>query len=147
MNLGVIERNGFSSICVYLVCDCANRTGNYEICWWLGTVASGVSDYPGVHCREDARGMVMMYLYMFQSKDYVRDDCVEEYMVAANTKKEAVKKFRQILNENNAILNFHVQVYSPDWWNVYRYPLEKLELMRFGGETTMPCKIWRDANE
>ena len=51
----------------------------------------------------------MMYLYMFQSKDYVRDDCVEEYMVAANTKKEAVKKFRQILNENNAILNFYVQ--------------------------------------
>lgn len=91
--------------------------------------------------------MVMMYLYMFQSKDYVRDDCVEEYMVAANTKKEAVKKFRQILNGNDAILNFHVQVYSPDWWNVYRYPLEKLELMRFGGETTMPCKIWRDANE
>ena len=88
----------------------------------------------------------MMYLYMFQSKDYVRDDCVEEYMVAANTKKEAVKKFRQILNENNAILNFHVQVYSPDWWNVYRYPLEKLELMRFGGETTMPCKIWRDVH-
>ena len=75
------------------------------------------------------------------------DDCIEEYMVGANTKKEAVKKFRQILNENNAILNFHVQVYSPDWWNVYRYPLEKLELMRFGGETTMPCKIWRDANE
>ena len=89
----------------------------------------------------------MMYLYMFQSKDYVRDDCVEEYMVAANTKKEAVKKFRQILNENNSILNFHVQTYRTDWWNVYRYPLENLELMRFGGETTMPCKIWRNANE
>lgn len=89
----------------------------------------------------------MMHLYLFQSKDYVRDDCIEEYMVAANTKKEAVKKFRQILNENNAILNFHVQTYSTDWWNVYRYPLENLELMRFGGETTMPCKIWRDANE
>lgn len=89
----------------------------------------------------------MMYLYMFQSKDYVRDDCVEEYMVAANTKKEAVKKFRQFLNENNAILNFHVQTYRTDWWNVYHYPLENLELMRFGGETTMPCKIWRDANE
>ena len=89
----------------------------------------------------------MMYLYRFQSKDYVRDDCVEEYMVAANTKKEAVKKFRQFLNENNAILNFHVQTYRTDWWNVYHYPLENLELMRFGGETTMPCKIWRDANE
>ena len=89
----------------------------------------------------------MMYLYMFQSKDYVRDDCVEEYMVAANTKKEAVKNFRQILNENNAILNFHVQTYRPDWWNVYRYPIENLELMRFDGETTKPCKIWRDANE
>lgn len=88
-----------------------------------------------------------MHLYLFQSKDYVRDDCIEEYMVAANTKKEAVKKFRQILNENNAILNFHVQTYSTDWWNVYRYPLENLELMRFGGETTMPCKIWGDANE
>ena len=89
----------------------------------------------------------MMYLYMFQSKDYVRDDCVEEYMVATNTKKEAVKKFRQILNENNAILSFKEQVYRTDWWNVYRYPLENLELMRFGGETTKPCKIWRDANE
>lgn len=88
-----------------------------------------------------------MYLYMFQSKDYVRDDCIEEYTVAANTKKEAVKKFREILKENNAILNFKVQVYRPDWWNVYRYPLEKLELMRFGGETTMPCKIWRNAKE
>lgn len=88
-----------------------------------------------------------MYLYMFQSKDYVVGDCVEEYMVAADTKKEAVKKFRGILKENNAILNFKVQGYNPDWWNVYRYPIKNLELMRFGGETTMPCKIWRDANE
>ena len=89
----------------------------------------------------------MMYLYMFQSKDYVCDDCIEEYMVAAKTKKEAVKKFREILNENNAILNRTEQVYRLDYWNVYRYPSEELELMRFGGETTMPCKIWRDANE
>lgn len=141
------KKNGQCVVCGAVVCDCADCSSDDEVCWWLGVTASCTSNYPGVHCREDARGMVMMYLYMFQSKDYVRDDCVEEYMVAANTKKEAVKKFRQILNENDAILNFHVQVYSPDWWNVYRYPLEKLELMRFGGETTMPCKIWRDANE
>ena len=88
-----------------------------------------------------------MNLYLFQSKDYVRDDCIEEYMVGANTKKEAVEKFRQILNENNSILNFHAQTYNIDWWNVYRYPLKNLELMRFGGEMTKPCKIWRDANE
>ena len=94
MNLGVIGRNGFSSICVYLVCDCVNYSNDNEICWWLGTAASCTSNYLSVHCRTNERGMVMMYLYMFQSKDYVRDDCVEEYMVAANTKKEAVKKFR-----------------------------------------------------
>ena len=29
-----------------------------EICWRLGVTASCVSDYPGIHCREDARGMV-----------------------------------------------------------------------------------------
>ena len=94
-----------------MVCDCADCSSDNEVRWWLGIVASGASDCPSVHCRAHAGRMLMMYLYMFQSKDYVRDDCVEEYMVAANTKKEAVKKFRQILNENNAILNFHVQVH------------------------------------
>lgn len=88
-----------------------------------------------------------MYLYLFQSKDYVRNDCVEEYMVTANTKKEAVKKFRGILKENNAILNSIDQVYRPDYWNVYRYPVEKLELMRFGDKRMMPCKIWRDDDD
>ena len=130
-----------------MVCDYADCSSDDEFCWWLGTDTDDTNDSPSVHCRTNAGRMVVMYLYMFQSKDYVRDDCIEEYTVAANTKKEAVKKFREILKENNAILNFKVQVYRPDWWNVYRYPLEKLELMRFGGETTMPCKIWRNANE
>lgn len=130
-----------------MVRHCADCSSDDEVCWWLGTVASSVSDYLSVHCRTHAGRVVVMHLYMFQSKDYVRDDCVEEYMVAADTKKEAIKKFKQILSENNAALGFSVQAYEPNWWNVYRYPLGNLELMRFGGETTMPCKIWRDAND
>ena len=43
-----------------MVCDFVNHSNNNEVCWWLGTAAGGVSDYLGVHCREDARGMVRM---------------------------------------------------------------------------------------
>lgn len=57
---GVRKSNGFSSICVYLVCDCANRTGNYEDCWRLGTATSSASDYSGIHCRTNAGRMVVM---------------------------------------------------------------------------------------
>ena len=59
MNLGVIERNGFSSICVYLVCDCAYDTGNDEICRWLGAATSSASNYLGIHCWENSRRVVV----------------------------------------------------------------------------------------
>ena len=42
-----------------MVCDCADYSNDDEVCWWLGTVAGGVSDYPGVHCRTNERGMVV----------------------------------------------------------------------------------------
>ena len=42
-----------------MVCNCVNHSNDNEICWWLGTVAGGVSNYPGVHCREDARRVVV----------------------------------------------------------------------------------------
>lgn len=57
---GARKSNGFSSICVFVVCNCVNHSNDNEICWWLGTATSCVSNYPGVHCREDARGMVVM---------------------------------------------------------------------------------------
>ena len=60
MNLGVIRSNGFSSICVYLVCDCVNHINDDEIRWWLGVAAGCTSNHLGFHCREDARGMVRM---------------------------------------------------------------------------------------
>ena len=60
MNLGVIERNGFSSICVSVVCHSADCSNNDEVCWWMGTAASCTSNYPGVHCRTNERGMVVM---------------------------------------------------------------------------------------
>lgn len=43
-----------------MVCNCADHSNDNEICWWLGTAASCVSDYLGVHCRTNARGMVGM---------------------------------------------------------------------------------------
>ena len=43
-----------------MVCNCADCSSDDEFCWWLGTAASCTSNYPGVHCREDARGMVRM---------------------------------------------------------------------------------------
>ena len=43
-----------------MVCHSADCSSDDEVCWWLGTVAGGVSDYLSFHCREDARGMVMM---------------------------------------------------------------------------------------
>ena len=43
-----------------MVCNCVNHSNDNEICWWLGTVAGGVSDYLSVHCRTNERGMVRM---------------------------------------------------------------------------------------
>ena len=43
-----------------MVCHSADCSSDDEVCWWLGTATSGASDYPGVHCWEDARGMVEM---------------------------------------------------------------------------------------
>lgn len=59
------KKNGQCVICVFVVCNCANCSNNNEVCWWLGTAASCTSNYPGVHCREDARGMVEMGIYDF----------------------------------------------------------------------------------
>lgn len=52
------KKNGQCVICVFVVCDCADCSSDDEFCWWLGTVAGRISNYPGVYCREDARGMV-----------------------------------------------------------------------------------------
>ena len=52
--------NGQCVVCISVVCYCADYSNDNEICWWLGTAASGVSDYPGIHRWEDARGMVEM---------------------------------------------------------------------------------------
>ena len=43
-----------------MVCDFVNHSNDNEICWWLGTVASSVSDYLSVHCRANAGRMVGM---------------------------------------------------------------------------------------
>ena len=43
-----------------MVCDCVNHSNDNEICWWLGTVAGGVGNYPGVHCRTYEGRMVEM---------------------------------------------------------------------------------------
>ena len=56
-----------------MVCYCVNHSNDNEICWWLGTATSGASNYPGVHCREDARGMVMMKIDEFIEKVNERD--------------------------------------------------------------------------
>ena len=50
---GVRKSNGFSSICVYLVCDCAHDIGNDEICRWLGAATCIASNYLGIHCWEN----------------------------------------------------------------------------------------------
>ena len=42
-----------------MVCDSADCSSDDEVCWWLGTAASGVSDYLSVHCRTNAGRMVM----------------------------------------------------------------------------------------
>ena len=54
------KKNGQCVICVPVVCNCINHSNNNEICWWLGTAASCVSDYLGVHCRTNAGRMVTM---------------------------------------------------------------------------------------
>ena len=65
----------------------------------------------------------MRYLYHFQSTDYVWNDCIEEFLTIASNKKEAIKRFREALRTNSEILNRPEQVYNPEWWSVYRYPL------------------------
>ena len=42
-----------------MVCNCVNHSNDNEICWWLGTAAGCVSNYPGVHCRTNQRRMVV----------------------------------------------------------------------------------------
>ena len=41
-----------------MVRNSTNRTGDNEICWWLGVATSRISNCFDVHCWKDARGMV-----------------------------------------------------------------------------------------
>lgn len=69
-----------------MVCHSADYSNDDEVCWRLGTAASSVGNYPGVHCREDARGMVVkmkinelvkeVNSYFLNLKAIIRDDGV-----------------------------------------------------------------------
>ena len=51
-----------------MVCHSADCSSDDEVCWWLGTVAGGVSDYLSVHCWTNERGMVVMRINEFIKK-------------------------------------------------------------------------------
>lgn len=73
-----------------------------------------------------------MYLYHIQSKDYVKSDCIEEFMTIAPNQKIALKRFREELQRNNECLGEPLQTYKPEWWDIDRYKLKDgLEFRRF----------------
>ncbi len=74
-----------------------------------------------------------MYLYHIQSKDEVRDDCIEEFMTIAPNQKVALKRFREELQINNDCLREPMQAYKSEWWNIDRYALKDgLKFRKFG---------------
>lgn len=74
-----------------------------------------------------------MYLYHISAGPGIRDDCIEEYMTIAPNQKEAIKRFRQVLRNNNEAIGSNDQAYRPEWWGIDRYELEDgLELVKFG---------------
>ena len=48
------KKNGQCVVCISVVCNCADCSNDNEICWWMGTVAGGVSNYIGVYRWENA---------------------------------------------------------------------------------------------
>ncbi len=86
-----------------------------------------------------------MYLYHISSGPGIRDDCIEEYMTIAPNQKEAIKRFRQVLRDNNNFIGYNVQAYRPEWWSIDRYVLKDgLELIKYGEGT---FQNWNEEEE
>ena len=76
-----------------------------------------------------------MYLYHISAGPGIRGDCIEEYMTIAPNQKEAIKRFRQVLRDNNDAIGSNDQVYRPEWWYIDRWELKDgLELIKYGGD-------------
>ena len=86
-----------------------------------------------------------MYLYHISAGPGIRDDCIEEYMTIAPSQKEAIKRFRRVLRDNNNIIGYNVQAYRPKWWSIDRYVLKDgLELIKYGEDT---FQSWNEEEE
>ncbi len=78
----------------------------------------------------------MVHLYHISAGPGIREDCIEEYMTIAPNQKEAIKRFRQLLRDNNDALGENTQSYRPEWWDIERLDLKDgLELVKYGGDT------------
>lgn len=86
-----------------------------------------------------------MYLYHFSAGPGIRNDCIEEYMTIASNQKEAIKRFRRVLRDNNNIIGYNVQAYLPERWSIDRYVLKDcLELIKYGEDT---FQSWNEVEE
>lgn len=86
-----------------------------------------------------------MYLYHISAGSGIRDDCIEEYMTIASSQKEAIKRFCQVLRDNNDIIGYNVQAYRPERWIIDRYVLKDgLELIEYGEDT---FQSWNEEEE
>lgn len=86
-----------------------------------------------------------MYLYHISAGPGIRDDCIEEYMTIASSQKEAIKRFRRVLRDNNNIIGYNVQAYRPERWSIDRYVLKDgLELIKYGEDT---FQSWNEEEE
>lgn len=83
----------------------------------------------------DCGARKIMYLYHISAGPGIRDDCIEEYMTIAPNQKEAIKRFRQVLRDNNNKIGYKDQVYCHEWWDIDRLELKDgLELIKYGGD-------------